>query len=163
MTESFCPRIHWKKSPPAIAPGTGQEHERGVGQVVIGQVEDQEDQGDDDGHDDHQGSPRSDLVLELAGPFQKDAFGKLDFAVDSLAGFGDELDGVAVLHVQPDVIAEQAVLSLDRRRPLGDHDVGDLAEWDLPDRGSWRFRSRPVWAVTSRLRIAFSSSRKSRA
>ena len=100
-------------------------------------------------------SPRSDLVLELAGPFERDAFGKLDLAGDGPAGLGDELDGIAVLDVQPDIIAEQAVLSLDRRRSLDDHDVGDLGERDLPDRGSLGFRRRPVWAATSRLRIAF--------
>jgi len=39
--------------------------------------------------------------------------------------------GVAIADVQADVIAQEAVLALDRGRPLDDADLGDLGEGDL--------------------------------
>ena len=53
--------------------GHRQHHQRGVGQVVIGPVEDHEDQDDDDRHDQRERPPRAELVLELAGPLEEDA------------------------------------------------------------------------------------------
>ena len=64
----------------------GQHHQRGVGQVVIGPVEDQEDQGEHERHDHAQGRRGAGLVLELAGPFEERPFRELDLARDNLAG-----------------------------------------------------------------------------
>ena len=49
--------------------GDGEHHQGGVGQVVVSEIEDDEDQHDDGGEDDAEGLSGADLMFEFAAPF----------------------------------------------------------------------------------------------
>ena len=123
---------NWKKTPPARASGHRQHHQAGVGQVVVGQVQDHEDQHEHGRQDDAQRLGGPHLVLELAAPLEVDPLGQLDLLGHDALGLFDEADDVAVAaHVQRDVVAQPAVLALDHRRPLDDAHVGHFGQGDL--------------------------------
>ena len=69
------------------------------------------------------------LMLELAAPFQVDAFRQLHLLGHDALGLFDEADHVAVAaNVERDVVAQPAVLTLNHRRPFGDAHVRHFGE-----------------------------------
>ena len=108
--------------------GHGEHHQRGVGQVVVGQVQDDEDQHDHGREDEPQRLRRPHLVLELAAPLDVDALGQLHLLGDDALGLVDEADDVAAADVERHVVQQPAVLALDHRRAFDDADVGQRAQ-----------------------------------
>ena len=74
------PQQPLEEQPAGDRAGHRQHHQHGVGQVVIGPVEDRKIRATTIGHDQRQRPPRADLVLELAGPLDEDAVGQLGLA-----------------------------------------------------------------------------------
>ena len=83
------------------------------------------------------------LMLELAGPFDVDAFGQLHLLGDHALGLIDEADDVAAADVEGDVVQQPAVLALDHGRAFDDPHVGHGAQAEsaaCPDRVAGRGR-----------------------
>ena len=114
-----------KNAPPASASGTASIISAGVGQVVVGQIQDDEDQHDHRREDEPQRPGGPHLVLELAAPLDVHAFGQLHLLGDDPLGLVDEADDVAAADVERDVVQQPAVFALDHRRAFDDAHVGD--------------------------------------
>ena len=108
-----------------------QHHQRGVGQVLVRQVQDHEDQHDHRREDEAQRVGRPNLVLELAAPLDVNALRQRHLLGHDALRLLDEADHVAAADVQRDVVHQLAVLAADRRRPLDDAHVGHLAQRHL--------------------------------
>lgn len=70
-------------------------------------------------------------MLELAGPLEEYPVREAGLADHGGLGFLDQLRGIAIPGTQANVIAQQAILTLDGGRPLGDLDLCDLGERNL--------------------------------
>src|SRR5262249_48377008 len=107
--------------------GHGHHHQRGVSNVVVGQIEDHEDQQDHHGEYESQRACCTDLVLELSAPLDVNAFGQLNFLRDDALRLINETDNVAVSHVQRDIVHQAAVFAFDHRRAFDNLHVGQGA------------------------------------
>src|SRR5690242_19777409 len=105
-------------------------------------------------------------MLELAGPFEIDAGRQIDAGGDGAFRLLDELRAVPATDVESNVIAQQAILALDRGRTLDDAHVGNVRQTHLLSRRAEHgdrqitgclFIAPPVAPVTDAHRMAFAA------
>ena len=81
-------------------------------------------------------------MLELTRPFDEHAIGQLDRLLNVPLRRGDKLGGITAAHVQTDIVAQPAVLALDRRRAVGDAHIGHVIQGHRLQRSERRCRMR---------------------
>ena len=94
-------------------------------------IQQHEDDGDDDRHDQHQPPRCALLVLELAAVFDVIAGRQRHVLLDPRAHLVDEAAEIAAAHVRHDDDAALAFVALDLLRAARHADVGDLIERHL--------------------------------
>ncbi len=114
--ENGIPRSQRAKIPPTLAKGTPVKTEQHVAEMLVSHVQQQENEGQSDGHDDLETRSGAFEVLELAAPFDVIAAGgQLDLLGDAPLRLGDEATKVPAADV-----------ALDDESPLAGfpHDLG---------------------------------------
>src|SRR5262245_36432838 len=98
---------------------------------MVGEIQDQKDQTDDDRTDQEYGVPGTHFRLELTCPLEEDSRWERNGSRHSVTRLLDEFNDIAVVHVEVDIVPKEAVFALNRCGPLGDVNVGDFRKRDV--------------------------------